>query len=287
MSKYQVFAADKPEGTTVDEAREDLALRFPDYKVEVFERGQQYIAKLEKLAADDEEDGPKKDIPPFLEEKDDADDGDEDESNEPPKGPTNKKKDKAEEDELPEDGPPGAGDDSDDDGDEDDGDSDDKGGGDVGKALKALETLKSVLPHLEKQLKGLSGDDLGLPEGPPEGPIPGGPGGPVPPPGLPAGPPHTIGPTPGAPPGAAGIPPAPHPGLNVRKGPPVGVPTFGAKKDRFVFRPASNPDGSKVSFAEATEEVQQHPKYAAYDVHEMKYDDRSGQWVAHLKLREG
>lgn len=281
--KYQVLTADKPEDVTLEAAQAALAEEYPDYKVEVHDDGQQFIAKLTKVAADDEEeegeDGPpasgKK--PPFLEEKDDKDEGDEPESK-------------------------GGDDDGDDDGDSDDegpkGDDlgfqdEDAGTSDVAKALKALKTLDSVLPKLKDQLKSLNGgDDLGGPDGgdvpPPPGGGPGGPGGPpVPPKG--------VGPTPGSPPGAA-LPPPPGPGkgipapnvnhgLDMRKGPPVGPSTFGSVQDKILNRPVANADGTRTTLTEAASQIAENPRYASYYVHEVKYDEENDQWVAHLKSR--
>lgn len=273
--KFQVLYAPKTAGVSTDEAQEALALEYPDYKVSVTEVKNQLVAKLVKKA----EGG----VPPFVDEKDEKP-ADDEGGEEKPKA--EKKPDL--------DGGPGDDsddDDSDDDKGDDDGGDSDSGGDDLSKALKALDALKSVLPKLEKQLHGLGGDVPGGLEGP---------GGPVPPAGLggPPGGPEHVGPTPGAPPAAAGgppkpgfggpagpgaVPPPPHGGPGGPPKPLVGVPTFSSNK--FVYRPVANADGSLVSLAQAAEEISQHPKYAAYDVKDVKFDDESKQIVAHLKLR--
>lgn len=295
--KYQVLTADKTEDITLEAAQAALAEEYPEYKVEVHDDGQQFIAKLtHKTAADDEEEGgddeepaPSGKKPPFLDEKDD----DADEGEEPKKKP-------ADDDDGDDD------DDDDDEGSKDDlgGPGDDAGVSDVVKALKALKELDHVLPKLKDQLKSLNGgDDLGADGGPGDHglvppPPPGGPGGP---PGGPPGPPKGVGPTPGAPPGAAGPggggpsggkapfspPPAPNVqhGLDMRKGPQVGPSTFGSVQDKFLNRPVANEDGSRSSLLEVTEEIAAMPRYANYYVAEVKHDLENDQWVAHLKSR--
>lgn len=286
--KYQVLTAPKTDGVSLKEAQEALATAYPAYSVEVFDTGNEYTAKLarKKTAAP----------PPFLDEDDDAkddappaDDGGEDKAPKPPK------------DDAPDDG----GDDLDgappaDDG----GDKKDKGegegkGDDLSKALKALKELDHVLPKLKQQLETLNGG--ALPEGLGDGPLgpdgaPGGPGGlPGGPEGLggpPGGPSQSdldaVGPTPGKPtpgnaapviPGMGGAGPhPPHPG--------VGVPTFSnTKRNKFLYRPALNDDGTKISMAEAAKEISEHPRYAAYEVQDLKLDDNGVQYVAHLKLK--
>lgn len=279
--RFQVLTAPKVAGVSIQDITGELEAQYPAYKVEVHEANNEFVAKLVRKAAP-----PKGKVPPFLDEEDDdaeapadiapkddedapdADDSSEDDADDKPK-PSKK-----------------------DDADKDDADGDGEGGGDLAKALKALDTLKTVLPHLEKQLKTLGGGDM--PEGLGAGPLgpddmPGGPGGP----GAPVGPSQSdldaVGPTPGHPtPGnAAPVVPGlggkgPHP-----PHPQVGVPTFGhVKQNKFVYRPAFNEDGTQVSMEEATREIAAHPRYAKYDVKEVRFDDDGQQYVAHLKLRQ-
>lgn len=292
--KYQVLTADKTEDVTLEAAQAALAEEYPEYKVEVHDDGQQFIAKLtSKVAADDEEEDeaeeagpPKGKKPPFLEEKDDE--GDEDDEGEEPKKPKGDDEDADGDDDGDEDGPKG-----DDLGFQDE----DAGVSDVAKALKALKTLDHVLPKLKDQLKSLNGgDDLGGPEGPGG---PDGPGGEIPPPPGPGGlggPPKGVGPTPGAPPGAALPPPPGGPGkgipapnvnhgLDMRKGPSVGPSTFSSVQDKILNRPVANEDGTRSTLFDAASQIAENPRYASYYVHEVKYDDENDQWVAHLKSR--
>lgn len=274
--KYQVLTAPKVAGVSVQSVTDELAAQYPIYKVEVHETDSEFVAKLTRKQAAP----PKGKVPPFLDEEDGGDS------------------------EAPADIVPKDDDDSDGDAPkDDDGDSDDKPksdkkddkdgegeGDDLTKAIHALDTLKSVLPKLEQQLKTLNGGDL--PEGLGDGPLGpgGGPGGP--PAGPDGGPSQAmldaVGPTPGKPtpgnaapkiPGFAGGGPKP-------PRPNVGVPTFShVKQNKFVYRPAFNDDGSKISMEEATREITQHPRYASYDVQEVRFDQDGQQYVAHLKLR--
>lgn len=283
--KYQVLTAPKTDGVSLEEARVALAAEYPAYKVEVFDSGDEFVAKLARKTA-----APGGKVPPFLDEEEDApkdeapeDDAPEDEAEAPEGSPEDEAEDKAE----------GEPEDSKEDKDDEGKDKDDKEGGDLGKALKALDTLKSVLPKLETQLKELNGGELpgGLGEGPlgPEGLEGAPPHGAPPGAGVPPGPsPHdleAIGPTPGKPgpggpvlPGLGG-PRPPRPG--------VGVPTFGnVKRNKFVYRPAVDDNGEKISMAEAASEIAAHPRYASYDVQEVKLDETGSQYIAHLKLKE-
>ena len=264
---FQVLSAAKMNGVTAEEAQAALEVKYPNYNVEVYEKGDEFVAKLTKrlsnrtrqVLADDE------DVPPFKD-KDDDGDGDDDDKEE--KKAPKEDSDKDDGDIAPKE--PGAPHPPSDGKEED-------GGSDLSKALHAVETLTSVLPKLKDQLKALcpvedhnpleEAEHVGPTPHPP-GVAPGGP--PVPPRGGPPG---------GRPPMSPG-PRRPGPGA-----PMVGVPTFtNVKKERFVYRPIANEDGSEVTLAEATNEIQEHPKYTDYDLFEIKRD--GNQIVAHLKLRE-
>lgn len=271
--KFQVFTSEKPSGVSLEDAQADMEARFPAYEVEVHEveaktneEGEEvvpatFVAKLTRKHS-----APK--VPPFLEEKDDEE------------APTDKSDSADSDDDAP-----------DDEGDIDEKDTEEKapkkdkgeGKGDpVSQAIDALNTLKSVLPKLEPQLKELAGDvdiptePMKPPGGGPDvvGPTPGNGG-----PGLPEG-------LPGGPGGPGGGPPMGGPakgrGLDMRRGPSVGVPTF----SKTLHRPAKNDDGKRVSMVEAASEIAAHPKYAHYEVVDLRLDPKNDVYVAELKLRE-
>lgn len=276
---YEILAAEKPEGVTLEQATASLVELYPDHHVLVKDEGDEFVATLARkskvsrtvVAADDDALDLLDDAPPAPGKDDDSDD-------DAPDFP--KKKEEGDDDKK---------EDSEDKKDDDEGGDDEGGEHDpVAQVLDALKTLEKSLPKIKDQLSGL-GDvvDAPIPDealGPMPGPPGAGPGGPPK-----AGP---VGPTPGAPPGAAGVPPAGGPprgpklpgGPGARKAPPVGVPTFSKRKNKVVFRPVSNDDGSKTSLAEATAEISSHPKFAAYDVVEIKQE--GDEYKAHLKLRE-
>lgn len=280
---YEILAAEKPDGVTLEQAKASITELYPDHHVVVEDNGAEFVATLARkskvsrtvVAADDDALDLLDDAPPAPDKG-----GDDDDAPDFPK----KKEDSGDDEDKKDDS-----EDKKDGGDEDgDGDKDP-----VAAVLEALKTLEKSLPKIKDQLSGL-GDIVDAPI-PDEalGPMPhgpgglGGPGGPGGPGGL-GGPkgPGAVGPTPGAPPGAAGVPPAARPprGPDMRKKPPVGVPTFSKRKNKVVFRPVANDDGSQVTLAEAIAEITSHPKYAAYDVAEIKVVEN--EYKAHLKLRE-
>lgn len=288
--KYQVLTAPITDGVTLEDATEALTASYPAYKVEVYEQDNEFVAKLARKVA-----APGK-VPPFLDEDEDAAPDDSDGAK-PPKEKAAPKDDGDDLDGAPdEDAAPPDDDDADADK-EPKGDKEDKGDeggkGDLGKALKALDTLKAVLPKLETQLKSLNGGEM--PEGLGDGPLgpEGGPEGHPAPPGagLPPGPSQSaldsIGPTPGKPAPGNAAPMVPGMGGHGPVPPRPGqLPTFShIKQNKFVYRPTVNEDGTKISMADAAAEIAAHPRYASYDVHEVKLDESGDQYVAHLKLR--
>lgn len=294
---YEILTAEKPKGVTLEQAREAIVSQYPDHHVIVEDAGDEFVATLARkskvsrtvVAADDDALGLLDSAPPAPGKKKDEED-----SEEAPE-PEDEKELK---DELKDD-------DSDDkpkDEKKDDGDEKgDEGEDDLGKAKDVLKALEKVLPKLKELLGVSDGDDLGLgddeihtplkPDAEGLGPL--GPGGP--PHGAPPGP---IGPTPGAPPedalggppGGLGGPPRPPrrppvpTGRPPARGPGVGVPAFSKRRNKVVFRPLANEDGSEVTIDQATAEILDHPKYAGYEVVNVKKDENH--YVAHLKLRE-
>lgn len=248
---YEILEADKPDNVTLEQAQQSIAAEYPDHHVIVEDHGDTFVATLARkskvsrtVVAADDD---------ALDLLDDAPPvpGKKDEDEEAPKKDEGEEKPKEEKK-----------------------DDDEKGGGDpVSQVLEALNTLEKHLPKIKEQLGGGDVVDVPIPDEAlgPMPPVDGPPGGPV-------------GPTPGAPPAAAGRPPVPKSKPDMRKKPSVGVPTFSKRKNKVVFRPVANEDGTEVSLAEATAEITSHPKYAGYDVMEVKRE--GDEYKAHLRFRE-
>jgi hypothetical protein len=290
---YEVITADKIPGVTKEAATAALENRYPDHLVLVEELGNEFVATLARksrvgkttVAAGDEpfdllEDETDKEEPKEPKEKGLS----EEDGPKTPKEPKEPKAPKGLEDSLKDEG-------------EDEGDGDA-----VSQILDALKALEKFLPKVKEQLSGLGGgeDLLDTPElgdlkgpgglgGPPgpggPGKLPGGPGPATGPEGL--GPlDEEVGPVPGGkvprPPRRPGVPSGkPRPDAK-----PVGVPTFGnVKKNKVVIRPRENEDGTLVSLAQATQEIETHPKYAGYEIVNIKPDGDT--FKAHLRYRQG
>jgi hypothetical protein len=279
---YEILTAEKPEGVTLDQAAEAIAAQYPDHHVVVDDTGDEFVATLARkskvsrtvVAADDDAADLLDDAPPPAFKKKVEEEGDE-----PDDAPEDDKEPKDEKDDKKKDS-------------DDSEDSNDP----MAEAKKIVDVLKKVLPQLEK-LIGPGVDELGDLGDEVHTPLHGDEGlGPLPPHGGPGGP---VGPVPGGSPadalgteGPAGLggpkPPLPPRRPPVPSGnaprPGVGVPTFSKRRHKVVFRPVANDDGSELTMDQASAEIQQHPKYAAYDVVNIKKDDTH--YVAHLKLRE-
>lgn len=292
MNDYVIIEADNKGGYTIAEAQAALARDYPEYHVLVEENGEQLVATLAKkskvgrqvVAEDEDALDLLDDAPPAPKKKDEEDSSSDDDDSDGDDKPAAPKKD-----------------DDDDSGDSDGEDKGDGPGGDpVSQVLDALNVLEKALPKIKDQLKpaggpGLPPDAEGLgPLGPGglggPGGLPGGPGGPAGLGGPPKGP-GEIGPTPGAPPAAAGGLPGMGPGgpagpkskPDLRKRPPTGVPAFA--KNKVIYRPLLDRDGSKASIAKVAQEISEHPRYGErYEVVDLRVENE--QWAAYLRLRE-
>lgn len=281
---YEVITAEKLEGVTKEAAQAALESRYPEHLVIVEDHGKEFVATLARknkvgktvVAADDDALDLLDDEPVGEEIPGPKDEGKDDEPK-TPKEPKEPKEPKGLEDSLKD-------------------DKDGEGEGDdnpVSQILDALKSLEKWLPKVKEQLGGL--DTLDTPELGPEG-LDG-------PPGLPHGGPKPpgagpeglgplgddVGPTPGKPPSVPRKPPVPSGGapLPPGAGVPKGAPSvFGnVKKNKVVVRQKENVDGSIVTLAQATEEIENHPKYAGYEIVNIKPDGDT--YKAHLRYREG
>lgn len=270
MGEFEVLTVEKGSGATLEEARAALSDLYPDHHVIVEETEDEFIATLaaksrigrQVVAADEDALDLLDSAPPAPKDEssddEDGDDDDDDEKEEKEDKPSEEKEDGDKGDKEPKD--------------------------DVAKVLEALETLQSLLPKLKEQLGGGPAKVVDAPKSDEGlGPL-------------------DVGPVPGALPESAGVPPkeddllgdlpptprAPRPprGQDKRKKPPVGVPTFSKARNKTIYRPVANEDGTELSIEEAIAEISRHPRYQDYEIVNVRKDDTGMQFAAHLKLRE-